>query len=220
MSGSRQGDSTPSAERLSIMCCGDSRTHGTAGGTTVRGAYRFTLNSLLTTRKGFAPRFIGGTSDTGITWNMCGQGARTTTTLLTDIQAQSPRFPSTQIFLIDIGANDVNTGVATATSTANVDSMITQIRIDSPNATIWVAKIFDIEAKSAQVVTYNDALTAKMALRSDYSATNVLAKTMMYDLYTLVGPYGPTNFSNALHCNDTGYDVVANGWYNQIITLF
>lgn len=218
--GGRYGDVTPASERLSIMCCGDSRTHGTGGGTEARGAYRWKLNSLLTARKGFAPRFIGGSSDSGITWNMCGQGGRTTTTLLTDIQSQSPRFPNTQIFIIDIGTNDVNNGVATATSTGKVDDIVSQIRIDSPNATIWVAKICAINGKVTEVTTYNDALAAKMALRSDYSASNVIGKTMVYDLNAAVGPWSETNFANDNHCNDTGYDIVATAWYNQIISLF
>ena len=215
-------DSALPSERLTIMCCGDSRTDGAGSQTLARGAYKAELNRLLTAYKGFAPRFIGGNANvtTFVTWNMVGQTGRTTTTLLTDIQLHSPRFPNTQIFLIDIGTNDVNASVATATSTANVDSIVSQIRINSPSATIWVAKIFDIDANTAAVITYNDALTAKMALRSDYSATNVLGKTMMYDLYTLMGPWGATYYQNTNHLNDAGCDREANGWYGQIITLF
>ena len=213
------GDRYPEAARVAVVCCGDSRTAGSSGDIQ-KGGYKTLLYTRLFTRLGMAPTFKGATWQYSCSFPQLGYPGLRTDQLLTYIQNESPLYPNSDFFLIDIGANDVSMGFDLDTACANVDAICSQIRIDSPNATIIIATIYDIDGDTALVESYNTKLAAKMAARaSDYSATPAVGKTFMYDQYALLGAYQVTDWYNSIHLNQTGYDRAANGWYDQIAAL-
>ena len=200
------------------MCCGDSRTEGLSG-TINLGGYKNALFLSLRNYLKTAPSFRGNVWAVNSTFPLVGNGGRTTTTLLSDIQSQSPLDPNTDVALIDIGTNDVTTGANLDTACNNVDAMCSQLRADSPGITIIVAKIYDVNGDTAGVIDYNTRLATKMALRADYAAAPQAGKTFMYDQYTYMGAYQTTDWATANHLNDTGYAKAAVGWHNQIIQI-
>lgn len=211
-------DTMPSAARLGVMCIGDSITVGT--GSPSLGGYRMGLFTQMRAHLAYSPKFVGSNDANSFIFNCCATAGFTSAQILTSVQAQSPIFPTTNIYLIHAGTNDVLASTPTATTTGNILSMIAQIRVDNPNATIWVADIIDRSGFTTQINTFNPALTTAVQGIASYSATNVIGKTMMVDINAALGPYNVTNYSDVTHPNAIGYALVTMGWYNQIITLF
>lgn len=208
----------PSAARIGVMCIGDSITVGT--GSTSLGGYRMGLFTQMRAHIGYSPRFVGQSDANNFIFNCCAVSAYTSAQILTLVQAQSPLFPTTNIYLIHAGTNDVLAGTPTATTTGNIVSMISQIRADNPSATIWVADIIDRSGFTTEINTFNAALDIAVQGVASYSATPVLGKTMLANINAAVGPYSGTNYGDLTHPNATGYALMTTGWYNQIITLF
>lgn len=211
-------DSMGASARIGVMCIGDSITVGT--GSTTLGGYRLGLFNSMKGRLGYSPKFVGSNDANSFIFNCCAVSGLTSAQILSLVQTQSPLFPTTNIYLIHAGTNDVLASTPTATTTGNILSMIAQIRVDNPNATIWVADIIDRSGFTSQVSTFNTALTTVVQGVASYSATNVRGKTMMVDINAALGPYNVTNYSDVTHPNVVGYALVTTGWYNQIITLF
>lgn len=174
----------------------------------------------LQTHLGHAPRFTGSNQVTTCPLPNCATSGYTSAQILTAVQTQSPLFTNTKCYLIDAGTNDVIAGTANATITANIISTIDQIRTDNSTATIFVANLYDRSGKTSEIQSLNTALATAIQGIASYSATPTLGKTMLYDQYTVIGAYSGTNYSDVTHLNATGYTLAANGWYNQIITLF
>lgn len=211
-------DSIMSSERLSLVTGGDSIMVGV--GSTSMGGWRFGLFSQLNSRVGYAPKFVGRDWANNFLFPQCGVSGDTSTQLLARVQTQSPLFPNTRIGLLEIGINDILSGVQTATILANTNSILDRWRTDSPGMTIWVANLIDRSGSTSAVNAYNSALAVSLAGRSDWSATNVLGKTMLIDMFSVLGPYNAANYSDLIHPNATGYALMTTGWFNQIATLF
>lgn len=207
------------ADRFSLMPIGDSRTAG--NGSTALGGYKIQLFRLLQDHLGHAPSFCG-TDQAGTCFlPNCAVSGLHSTQILSAVTAQSPLFPGCKIYLIDAGTNDVIAGTATATTTGNILSMISQIYTDNPNATVIVANLYDRSGKEAEITAFNTALATAVAGHAKYSATPAIGKCFNYDQYSVIGPYGAgTLYGDVTHLNAAGYTVAANGWYNQIITLY
>lgn len=206
------------ANRFSVMPIGDSRTAG--NGSTALGGYKIGLFQLLMNHVGHSPRFCG-TDQAGTCFTPnCAVSGLNSAQILTAVTAQSPLFPTCDVYLIDDGTNDVLAGTPTATTTANVISAINQIYADNPNATIFVGNLYDRSGFTTEIQAYNTALAAAVAGHAKYSATPARGKVMNYDQYSVLGPYTPTYWGDVTHLNAAGYALAANGWYNQIITLY
>lgn len=200
------------------MPIGDSRTAG--NGYTVKGGYKMELFYSLQSRIGYAPRFVGTNQVSTCPLPNCATSGYTSAQVLTAVQAQSPLFPTTNVYLLDSGTNDVLAGTATATTLANVLSTIDQIYTDNPSATIFMGNIYDRSGFTAAIQAHNIALAAAVVAHAKYSATPAIGKVMLYDQYTVIGPYDVANFGDLSHLNSTGYTLAAAGWHNQIITLY
>lgn len=212
-------DQTLPADRISINCIGDSRTAG--NGSTSLGGYKIQLFNNLRTYWGYAPRFVG-TDQAGTCFlpNTAVSGL-SSTQILAAVQTQSPLFPNTDIALLDSGTNDVISGVATATTTGNVLSTITQLYTDSPNITVIVANLYDRSGKEAEITAYNAALATALTGHAKYSATPARGKAFLYDQHTVIGLYGAgTLYGDVTHLNAAGYTVAEAGWRAQIVQLF
>lgn len=211
-------DVMPAAARLGVLCIGDSITVGT--GSTALGGYRMGLFTQMQSHIGYSPKFVGSNDANSFIFKCCAVTGYTSAQILTLVQTQSPVFPTTNIYLIHAGTNDVLSGVPTATTTGNIISMIDQIRSDNAEATIWVADIIDRSGYTAEVNTFNTALNTAIQGIPSYSSTDVLGKTMLINMNAIVGPYSPSTYSDATHPNAAGYALMTTGWYNKIITLF
>lgn len=215
---SNPSDSITSSSRLKLMPIGDSRTAG--NGSTVLGGYKIDLFNMLRSHLNYAPCFVGMNQVATCFLPNCATSGYSSAQILTAVQTQSPLFPTTDVYLIDSGTNDVIAGVPTATTTGNVLSTIDKIYTDNPNATIFVANLYDRSGKTAEVIAYNSALATAVAGHAKYSATPAVNKVMNYDQYSVLGPYSPTYWGDVTHLNPAGYAIAATGWYNQIINLF
>jgi len=207
------------ANRFGVMPIGDSRTAG--NGSTALGGYKRELFESLRNHLGHAPRFCGTDQAATCVLPNCAVSGLTSAQILTAVQAQSPLFPTCNVYLIDSGTNDVIAGTANSTITANILSTISQIYTDNPNATVIVANLYDRSGKSAEITAFNAALATAVAGHAKYSATPAIGKCFLYDQYSVIGPYGAgTLYGDVTHLNAAGYTIAAAGWYNQIITLY
>lgn len=216
--GAQPNDGMLAQDRLKVFCIGDSRMVGNFS--TSLGGCRMELFQSLRNRLGYSPRFVGSDSYNSFIFPMCGMSGETTAGIITRLATQAALYPNCNVIIIDIGVNDAIGGTAAATIANDVDSIVTTLRAQSPNAVILVALTVDYDTFTSQVVAYNAALTTKMQARNDYAANPALAKTSLYDMYTAIGPYGGTYFANGGHLNAAGYTIEANGWYNKIINVF
>ncbi len=207
-----------SSARMSLFCCGDSITVGNFS--TEQGGYRMPLFLKMQKRLGYSPRFVGSDSANSFIFNCMGVSGGFSANLAASAIIQSPLFPNTTAAIIHIGTNDMLGAIAHATITANVISVINSLRSNSPDITIWVAKIIDCNGHTAEVDAYNVSLTTAIQGIASYSSINLLGKTMLIDMNAVLGPYNVTNYGNGTHPNATGYGIMADGWYNQLATLF
>lgn len=215
---SNPSDPILSSERLSIMPIGDSRTAG--NGSTARGGYKLGLFQKLQAHLNYAPRFVGSNQVATCFLPNCATSGYTASQILTAVQAQSPLFPNTDVYLIDAGTNDVIAGTSAGTIVTTVLSIEAQIRTDNPGATIFIANLYDRSGSTSGIITFNGVLATGVAGLADYSATPAIGKTMFYDQYAVLGSYTPTYWGDVTHLNIAGYSLAANGWYDQIVTIY
>ena len=211
-------DSIPAASRLSVMPIGDSRTAG--NGSTVRGGYKLGLFQKLQSRLGYAPRFTGSNAVATCFLPNCATSGYTAAQILSAVQTQSPLFPTTNVYLLDAGTNDVIAGTAASTIVTTVLAIEAQIRTDNPSATVFIANLYDRSGSSAGITAFNSALATGVAGLSNYSSTPTAGKTMFYNQYSVLGPYSVTYWGDVTHLNAAGYNLAADGWFNQIAAVY
>ncbi len=109
------------------------------------------------------------------------------------------------LVLLDIGANDVNGGQSSG-ATSRLSNLINQILSAEPDATLLVGQLIangnasvesNVQAFNSQLPTIINPLAAqgKHILLVDMSALTY-----------------PTDYSDTLHPNDSGYQLMANAW--------
>ena len=203
-----------SADRRSFCGLGDSICVGNFS--TALGGARYEVMIGLRSILGYESKWVGSNTWNAFILPCIATSGYTSAQLLTDVNTQSPSYTNTDFYMLMIGTNDMLSGVPTATTTGNIDSICTRLRTDSPNSCIIVAYIIDNNGNTAAVDTLNAAIQTKMASRNDYAASPAFGKTSTYDMKTQLGAYNASFYSDSTHPNAAGYTRMANGWLSQI----
>lgn len=214
-------------KRPAVLTLGDSIVLGT--GSTSLWSFRKDLQVLLGAG---VFDFVGGDTDPDFAEGSYGNhhdghGSKTTGNALTDfplnrILNASLHKPSAKnsMVLIHLGTNDVHLGVAEATSVQNMIDIVTLIHNYDSTIDVYVAKIIPdrIGSEETLVDSYNSALnTAMVALQGSLPKTNLYIVDMNAAFENLAN-CNPLSacYSDTIHPNDTGYQIMANTWYAEI----
>ncbi len=213
---------TEPPKTLKIMPLGDSITYGSGG---TNAGYRGPLYDLLTA-DGMNFQFVGSaTSNPGplpasqqhheghsgyvITSGTSGRSG------LTDNIAAWLGTTDPDIILLMIGTNDVNLNYELATAPDRLSNLITMICDKTtglePDATLVVAQIVPIvnDAQDVLVNAYNQGVAAVVAAHKALGEN-----VMLVDMHSALTD---ADMNDNLHPNNSGYDKMAQVWYEAIL---
>ncbi len=213
---------TPPPTTLKIMPLGDSITYGVGG---TNAGYRGPLYDLLTA-EGMNFQFVGsatgnpgplpasqqhheGHSGYVITSGTSGRSG------LTDNITAWLGTTNPDIILLMIGTNDVNLNYQLATAPDRLSNLISMISNKAtglePDATLVVAQIVPIvnDAQDVLVYAYNQGVAAVVA------AHKALGENVM--LVDMHSPLTDADMNDNLHPNNSGYDKMAQVWFDAIL---
>jgi lysophospholipase L1-like esterase len=221
--------SSPLPTMLKIMPLGDSITDGVGG---TNAGYRGPLYSLLSA-KGMATQFVGSATNTpGVLPAMQqlheGHSGYTITGggragIMDNIKTWlGPQGADPDVILLMIGTNDVTT-YATSLSTipqatANLDALISKISNKStglkPNAKLILAEITPIEnaSQDALAKAYNASIVSLVAAHQSLGEN-----VSLVDMHSALN--NPADMNDNLHPNSSGYNKMAQVWFNGIIAV-
>ncbi|RRJ96421.1 PEP-CTERM sorting domain-containing protein [Opitutaceae bacterium TAV4] len=123
-----------------------------------------------------------------------------------------PAADTPDIALINIGTNDASGGVAIATFTANLSSIIGYLRAANPNVTIILSNLMGTNAAwDTSTVTYNTAIANFVA---DPTNRTLTSSIVLADIRT--GSNRTTMLYDNLHPNELGEAFMAGVYFNAI----
>ncbi len=122
------------------------------------------------------------------------------------------------IILLHIGTNDFECGDTTRPTPASLAALVDKITADAPNALLVVAQIIPINVSDAAIqstlATYNAAIPAMVSQRAQ--AGKHIAYVDMNGAFKANLSYATQYYSDMVHPNDTGYDIMGGIWYQAI----
>ena len=200
-----------------IMALGDSLTSGVTSGTTVEGAYRNRLYSVLTTA-GYNVDFVGTQTDVSNPplpdRDHQGMGGYR----IEQIQAGLPSWFSTiedpDVVLLMIGTNDFSQNFNTASAPARLSALIADIAIRRPYAKIIVSSLplrTDSASLEAQQLAFNAAIPGVI---NDQVALGRQVTFLDMHSVLLAG-----DFSEGVHPTAVGYGKMADAWLSSITSV-
>ncbi len=110
------------------------------------------------------------------------------------------------IILLHIGTNEVTE------SSADVETLLTRIRVYLPNAVILVAKIINRKTNDAVTTTFNNNVASYVNSLGD-------PKIIMVDMENGAYINYATDMYDNLHPNQLGYDKMGQKWYDAIMDI-
>lgn len=220
-----------------IMPLGDSITHGTSqeyvGGkltvVDVPGGYRDPLYTRLTAA-GNQLTFVGSATDSNPSpmLTAAGQTANeghggyiidgnivgaTRAGLDENLAAWiGPGGKSPDIILLMIGTNDIGTDCDVTNAPARLNDLIRDIYTYQPNASLYVASITPRPAYKSKVLAYNAEIPGIV----DACREELKVDIHFVDMYTPLLDTGRFLCPDNLHPNATGYDKIAEVWYDAL----
>ena len=195
-----------------IMPLGASFTYGLGG---TNAGYRGPLYNLLT-QAGYSFQYVGASSANPGSLPPAqqyhnGYNGWTSANIVSSIgnwmQAENPN-----AVLLQVGTNDDLDGVPVTTSVSNVGNTIDIIEIASPATQIYLAQIIPLSAPTtsqASWITQYNASLGTLAIAKDGQGDHVTIVNMNTNY-----PVGA--YSDGLHPNDTGYNFMAQQWFNAL----
>jgi lysophospholipase L1-like esterase len=196
-----------------IQCVGDSITVGT--NSVNLGGYRAELIRSITGRLSVPPIDCGWSFNgvLGLS-RITGAVSLRTDEIRIRTTNEAPAYKANSIFII-AGTNDT-TQLANLGGPNSVNQSMTylgQILDDYRNALstcrVYLAKIPDHDTYPSEIITYNNALATMVAARSDVAYISVV------DIYSALGLWSDTYFSDTTHPNAAGYSVIASTFYTS-----
>lgn len=206
------------AEPLRIMPMGDSITRGLHNAGAVPGGYRARLHRRLNGELFSASgvRFVGTRDDNPHPDLPDPQhegrgGFRIDEHFPTIREAVATCRPA--VVLLHLGTNDIGQDYELPAAPDRLERLIDLIQAGSPETWVLVAKIIDsrITESSAKVRTYNNALATRVSVRRGGGERVALA-----DLFEAVGK---DNYHDGYHPDATGYDALADAWFDALAAL-
>ena len=118
------------------------------------------------------------------------------------------------VVLLMAGTNDMNIPFDPDTAPDRLGDLIDQIAISCPDAAILVAQLIHsgYVGTNTRITTYNSALVGVVAQRAK-AGKHVLLATGMSDA---LNKTSQNDYADDLHPNDSGYQKIANVWYNYL----
>ena len=114
------------------------------------------------------------------------------------------------LILLDIGANDCNQSSTQSGAADRLSSLVNQIMSAEPDATLLLGQLITDGTASSESCVQN----VNSQLPSIVSALTTQGKhIMLVDMSALTYP---SDYSDTLHPNDTGYQLMANAWDKAI----
>lgn len=119
------------------------------------------------------------------------------------------------VILLLIGTNDIHQSYQVATAPQRLENLVASIATARPQSKILLANLLirtDDAAKNAQHSHFNTFVPGIVAHQ-----VSLGRQVYFVDLHSLVTPAGMS--SDGLHPNQIGYDDMAAGWFDRIVTL-
>ena len=223
------------ASPLRIMPLGDSITEGFRSYPT--GGYRGPLWTRLT-GAGYAVDYVGSVADSQCTvpgfdgdheghggWCVDAQSRGDQYGLKEHLNSWFAVIPAPDVVLLHVGTNDAdNNPEAFQGIKTRYEALLDVIYAAHPNVHVVVSTVMwrnwseynrDCEALRAAIKTYlNDELPGLVAAQKAKGR-----KISLVDMNAAV-PGGNENFNDNIHPNATGYALMADVWYDEIVRLF
>lgn len=171
-----------------ISCFGDSITRGYGSDT---GGYPPKLSDLLNGNS--RPAAI---ANFGIDGETTYEGANRFDEVLASFPAN--------LILIQEGTNDIIIGVSSFTTGYNLQTMITKAK--TAKVTPLIATLPAVDRNGGLSLVPNEW----NPMIKNLASTNKIA---VVDIYAATLPTWSANFSDGIHPNDAGYQIIANTWY-------
>ena len=217
------------SRRTRVMALGDSITRGTNTGSNITYSYRDPLTLDLDMAEcsydmvGTLQSNVSGDPDRLFDWDHEGHGGFTTTQIrgnLTNyLEGNIP-----DIVLIHLGTNDLLQGLSEATSEANLENIVANLRGKNASVTILLAQIIPadyqegtgqqaaVENLAANVPSYNTML-AEFAAGQTSDASRIILVDLNTDFpIDQLDPDG-------IHPTATAEEFMAERWYGQLAPL-
>ncbi|CAB5111325.1 hypothetical protein D3OALGA1CA_5751 [Olavius algarvensis associated proteobacterium Delta 3] len=192
-----------------IMPLGDSITVG--GGSWNSGGYRAHLAFLL--QSGGHPFDFVGSQNSGILTDDDHEGhwGWHADAIRDNVEGWLDQNPA-DIILLHIGTNDILAGQQPAFIIAEIDGILDNIYLFTPQAQVVLAQIINRRTYSPEVTEFN-ILLAELAMNRQQSGDSLYLVDMESALdYT-------TDMATDAHPNPYGYEKMADVWYAQLETL-
>lgn len=199
------------------MVSGESTSYGN-GGTAGNGAFKQPFANLIAKYKKYVPKnmvdILGSQYNTNCSYGCAAfPGVRADQLNTTYLTPDLITFAPTSVAL-SIGANNILHGYSTADTLTQIGSCLDSIRTYCPTARVFWAQITDLKFYHEQVLELNAAIPAYAAARSDASYITVT------DIYSALGAWSSTYFSDDKHPNDAGYALWAQALYNAYAAVY
>ncbi|MEO5917298.1 MAG: Ig-like domain-containing protein [Luteolibacter sp.] len=199
---------------MRIMPLGDSLTSGVTSGTTVEGAYRNKLYSLLTTA-GYNVDFVGtqtdATNPTLPDKDHQGMGGYRIDQLQAGLPSWLNVIEDPDVVLLMIGTNDFSQNFNIATAQARLSSLVTDVATRRPFAKIILSNL-PLRTDSATFEAQQSAFNASIpGIVSDQVALG--RQVTFLDMHSALLA---TDLSEGVHPTAAGYDKMANAWFPAI----
>jgi VCBS repeat-containing protein len=200
-----------------ILPLGDSLTEGVSGGTTVQGAYRNRLHTLLTSA-GFNVDFVGTNVDSANPSlpdiNHEGHGGLRIDHIQAGLSGWLNSVEDPDVVLLMIGTNDFSQNFNLGSVQSRLTNLIADIAVKRPFAKIIVATLplrTDDPNKEAQQVAFNSAIPGivsnQVSLGRQVSYADLHAALVSGDL------------ADGIHPTAAGYNKLADSWLPAITSV-
>ncbi len=200
-----------------ILPLGDSLTSGVTTGTTVEGAYRNRLFSLLTTA-GYNVDFVGTQIDannpTLVDRNHQGMGGFRIDQIQSGLSSWLNVIEDPDVVLLMIGTNDFSQNFDVPTAQARLSSLVTDIATKRPFAKIILSNL-PLRTDSATLENQQSVFNA--AIPGIVNAQTALGRQVSFlDMHSvlLAG-----DFTEGVHPTASGYGKMADAWLPAITSV-
>lgn len=201
-----------------IMPLGDSITRGYGTGDVPTShpfnvGYRRPLYLSLTS-SGYAFDFVGGLvngdadSGTPFDYDHQGVGGRRADEIRDNVNSYLNANPS-DIVLLHIGTNDLGQGQLASSTAEDIEGILDNIDAFSENITVVLAQITDWQPNNANITALNNEI-ASLATARIVAGDKIILVDMQSPLVY------PGDMFDAIHPNQSGYDKMADIWYDVL----
>ena len=200
-----------------ILPLGDSLTSGVTTGTTVEGAYRNQLYSLLATA-GYNVDFIGTQTDANNPTlpdrDHQGMGGYRIDQIQSGLPSWLNGIEDPDVVLLMIGTNDFSQNFNVSAAQARLSGLVTDIATKRPFAKIILSNLplrTDSAALEAQQSAFNAAIPG---IINDQVALG--RQVTFLDMHAVLQP---GDFTEGVHPTASGYGKMANAWFPAITSV-